>query len=342
MAFRASEGGFSFKEAAEVVDEHLGARLEEMRRFTRGLRNSNFRLDLADGSTCVLRVFHGEDPAAQAVEVLALRHLAARPEAAGLPVPRVLGHGRGPESGSPYVLLTFLPGVNAGRGLPGLAEEERPAFAAALGGLMARLHSVPPPLPGFGRWLRVERDAVVPDGGPRPGALSFEQASFAHALRRCREEGLLSAEGARLAERFVARRWHAFDEREAAVFVHHDLHADNVLMEPRAAAEGGLRISGLLDFEHARGRAAEYDWVMAAWSLPEDGSDLALEAPGPLLRAFLEGYAAVRPLHPLWRERWLCYQMIKAVGFLAYKPAYVDFIEWNRRHVLRLASLDAG
>lgn len=336
-----SDGGFSFKEAAAVVEEHLAGRLEAMRRFPRGLRNENYRLDLADGSSCVLRVFCPADAPAQAVEVLALSHLAARPEAAGLPVPRLLGHGRGPESGAPYVLMSFLPGANAGRGLPNLDAAERVAFARALGALMAALHGVPTPVPGFGRWLRVEpRGVAVLDHGPRPGAACFEQESFAHALRRCREEGLLSAEGARLAERFVTRRWDAFDDREPAVFVHHDLHADNVLVE-RSPGQPGLAITGLLDFEHARGRAAEYDWVMAMWSFPDDGSDLALEAPGPLTRAFLEGYASVRPLHPRWRQRWLCYQMIKAVGFLAYKPAYMDFIEWNRQHVFRLAALDA-
>lgn len=349
-AHEAREGkpgrGFTIKEAAAVVEEHLGgARLVSMRPLPGGLRNANYRLATSVGP-CALRVFAREDRLKQAEEEIALRHLARASDPVTLPVPRVLGAGLWRDTCQPYLLLSMLPGAPPGRGLPWLGQVERLRFSRQLGRLMAMLHDVPPPVPGFGTWVAADPPPGAEPAGAswrladprdRPGILSYEREGFTRVVRRCLREGWLSDEAASAARRFVERRMAFFREDEPAVFVHHDLHADNTLLE----GEGGsLAITGLLDFEHARGRAAEYDWVMALWSLPEDGTSADYSRVGPLRRAFMEGYAEVRPAHPEWRERLLAYEMIKAVGFLVYKPAYADFLERNRDHVFRLLDMD--
>lgn len=320
--------GFTLKEAAALAEEHLGgARVRGLRPLSGGRRNQNYRLATDAGFACVLRVFDRTDRAKWEEESIALAHLERH--APELPVPRVLGRGVWGEGGEPYLLLSLLPGRPVGRGLPSLDGAAQAKASFAMGDFLARLHATPLPAPGYGLWCEgAERQA---------DPVAFERDGFERASRRCVREGWLTERLAASAVRFLERRLRAFDPTEPAVFCHHDLHADNVLFTSDGEE---LRLSGVVDFEHARGRSREYDWVMALWSLPDDGTAADYGELGPLRRAFLDGYARLHGLHAAWRERLLAFEMIKAVGFLVYKPAYAEFLTRNREHVVRLLRLD--
>lgn len=314
----------SVKDLMMVLEAHgLGHDLRRYRFLPYGRRNLNVFLETGDGRRFSLRVYGRGADIHRDGEEQTLRWLADHPPGP-VAVPQVMGKGELPDAGLPYLLLSFLEGKVPGRGFRHVPPEGQLSLARSWGEALGHLHGVPLPREGFGPFW---------EGESQGSARLFEEAEFAKRAAQALSEGWLSEGQAFFARQFVEAHLAYLGEAEEPVFCHQDLHGENILY---AGEGGGARVVAFLDFEHARARFAEMDWVMPFWSLPPDGTAEDYRQLGPLRRAFLEGYRSVSPLHPRWRERLLLGEMIKAVGFLAAKEAYLDFLHENREKVQAL------
>lgn len=225
-----------------------------------GVENTNYRLDVDQGSF-VLTLFEGRTDAAALPFCLGLtRHAAER----GLPCARALTDADelmvGVLNGRPAAILNWLPGAAKVR--PTLVEQR------AAGALLARLHLAAADYPA-------QRENPV---GPKARRALFDRCS---ARAAAADRSLL--------ERVAP--W--MDERApdpSATLprgpIHADYFPDNILFEDGA-------VSGLIDFYFACVDALAYDLAIAlsAWGFDETGAPLP-EA----LRAFQAGYESIRPL----------------------------------------------
>jgi len=234
-------------------------RLRGLTPIAEGVENTNYRLDVDQGSF-VLTLFEGRTDAAALPFCLGLtRHAAER----GLPCARALTDEDGGMIGRlndrPAAILNWLPG--AARPRPTLADQ------TAAGVLLARLHLAAADYPAH-------RDNPV---GP-----AARRALFA----RC---------GARAtgADRALLERMAPWVGDGAPDFtglprgpIHADYFPDNILFE-------GGAVSGLIDFYFACVDALAYDLAIAlsAWGFDENGAPLPAA-----LKAFQAGYESIRPL----------------------------------------------
>ena len=225
-----------------------------------GVQNTNYRLDVDQGSF-VLTLFEGRTDAAALPFCLGLtRHAAER----GLPCARPLtdqdGRVIGRLNDRPAAILNWLPG--AARARPTLAEQ------TAAGALLARLHLAAADYPA-------RRDNPV---GPAARRALFDRCS-ARATGADR----------RLLDRLAPWVGEGAPDPAAGLPrgpIHADYFPDNILFEEDA-------VSGLIDFYFACVDTLAYDLAIAlsAWGFEKNG------APSPAaLKAFQAGYEAVRPL----------------------------------------------
>lgn len=225
-----------------------------------GVENTNYRLDVDQGSF-VLTLFEGRtDEAALPFCLGMTRHAAER----GLPCARALTDEDGGMIGRlndrPAAILNWLPGAPTAQ--PTLADQ------SAAGALLARLHLAAADYPAH-------RDNPV---GPAARRALFDRCT-------ARATG---------ADRALLERMAPWVGEGAPDFVgdlprgpiHADYFPDNILFE------GGV-ISGLIDFYFACIDSLAYDLAIAlsAWGFDEEG------APIPAgLAAFQAGYETLRPL----------------------------------------------
>jgi homoserine kinase type II len=222
-----------------------------------GAANSSFRLDTpGDGQAYVLTALDNHDEASA-------RHLARITRAftgLGLPTAHVVANTAGEDitvlHRKPYLLKELIPG--------GVEDPLPEALLPEAGELLARLHG----FPSDGLDLPVGTRRL--NSTHRAATAEFQDRAFASWL-----EAQLTSIGR-----------HEADHRRAAVPIHGDLFADNLIVRP----DGGLSV---IDWETASLDDPLLDLGMAAVGLCQtpDGR-LSSER----LRLLLRGYDRLRPL----------------------------------------------
>lgn len=249
-----------------------------LKRLT-GERDTNFRLDEADGSQWVLKISHPEeDPGVGAFQAEALIHVVATDP--GLPVPRV----RPTVDGRPWHLLPagetpdgharMVRVVSWMEGVPAASRPQGPGSRAALGRVMARLDKA---LQGFSHPGQ-DHDLVW-------------DLSRAHELRD-RLEHVTDPDLRRLTSDVLeahAADWGPRAARLRRQVIHNDMNPHNILMEDGAED----KLAGIIDFGDMVAAPLVNELGVALSYQPTDGDD-PLAAAGEVLAA----YHAIYPLTP--------------------------------------------
>ena len=247
-----------------------------LKRLT-GERDTNFRLDEADGSQWVLKISHpDEDPGVGAFQCAAQIHVAAVDPS--LPVPRV----RHALDGQPWHVLAaeetpdghprLVRVVSWMEGVPVASRPQGPASRAALGRVMARLDKALKDFSHPGQ----DHDLVW-------------DLSRAHALRD-RLHHITDPEWRRLVVEVLeahANDWGPRAARMRRQVIHNDMNPHNILMDPGAED----RLAGIIDFGDMVAAPLVNELGVALSYQPTDGEH-PLAAAGEVLAA----YHAVYPL----------------------------------------------
>lgn len=239
-----------------------------------------YRLDLDDGSAVVFK--HYDEHYKQHYIVSGERYAERLLQPLDVPITRYLAQD---ESLTwlpfPFAITNFLPGVT----LKSLAAEPDVSDGwRQMGMLMRKLHSVR--APGYGRF---GQDGVV---DPVASNAEATRNSLAYAFAQFRKYGAEPSLADKL-EAIVALRLDAMTWSAGAVFAHHDLHPNNVLVE--RGADGRLRLSGLIDFGNARAADAVSDLASSIFFTEHE-----MPGSGPFI---LEGYGPIDhpdPTGALW------------------------------------------
>lgn len=252
-----------------------------LKRLT-GERDTNFRLDEADGSRWVLKISHpDEDPAVGAFQAEAQIHVAAMDP--DLPVPRVrldldgrpwhrLEADRTPD-GHPRLVRV----VGWLEGVPVASRPQGPASRAALGRVMARLDKA---LAGFSH--------------PGQDHHLVWDLSRAHELRD-RLRHVDDPDLRRLTSDVLeahAADWGPRAARLRRQVIHNDMNPHNVLMD----AAGGDRLAGIIDFGDMVAAPLVNELGVALSYQPTEGAQ-------PLAAA-AEVLAAYHAVYPLTAEEF--------------------------------------
>lgn len=227
-----------------------------------------FRLDLANGSSVVLKTYRDLLQKAPLKEAYAARLL----DGLDLPVTRYLALDE-TRTRLPFrfAITNHLPGVTVGSlaGEPDVADLYR-----QMGALLRKLHAVP--MAAYGHF---DETGIV---APVATNQQFLREQAAHAFGQFRHFGGDTAL-ARQLEGIVAPRTHQVGHSRGAVFAHDDFHPDNVLAE--RGTDGQLKLTGLIDFGNARAADAGWDLAKALFCCEHDapGSTAPLrEGYGPI------------------------------------------------------------
>ncbi|MEO6395378.1 MAG: aminoglycoside phosphotransferase family protein [Devosia sp.] len=207
-----------------------------------GGSDAAFRLDLADGTTLVLKTYDdltGKAPAGESYATGLLANL-------DLPVARYLLRDetctRLPFR---YAITTYLRGsaVATFRDDPEII-----ALYREMGALLRRLHTIR--LPGFGHF---DADGVC---HPVPDNATYMLGLAEHAFAQFRKYGASDKLATRL-EAIVSARSDLFTQSRGPVFAHDDLHPNNVLAD--RDPDGRLHVTGVIDFGNARAADPIFD-----------------------------------------------------------------------------------
>ncbi len=211
-----------------------GLRVVSAAPLTSGLRNTNYRLELAGDTAAVLRLYAADPEACgrEAAVLAAIRGLA--------PVPRVRYFDA--TAAPPFALLDWLSGVPMHEILDDTDDATTLALAAVCGAALAGVHSIRFSVAGF---LGPDMDVVRPMPAWAPVALDtlagpVENRLGSDLAARLRETVESSAD-------CVAAVW------SDAVLVHADYKPWNLLVQradPGSATEP-WRLTGILDWEFA-------------------------------------------------------------------------------------------
>ncbi|MEZ4865437.1 MAG: aminoglycoside phosphotransferase family protein [Caldilineaceae bacterium] len=215
-------------------------------------------LTLSDGAKVVLKLPFNQRKLQRETRILTL--LQGR-----LPVPTVLASWQGDETTAGALLLSWLPGAPA-------TNDATPALAYGMGELLAQLHQVR--TRGFG------------DDYDTPSQSTDWQARLVEYISSWETEcsPALPTTFVQQAVTTYQTLLQRLPPPDGPCLVHMDYRPGNILVD-------GEAITGLIDFESARGGSAERDFVKMREELWLNNP--ATEAP------FLSGYAAVRPLPDL-------------------------------------------
>ena len=167
----------------------------------------------------------------------------------------------------PFLILTELPGGLYAELAPGLDGGQRATIAGELGELLRRLHGLPLPPPAAGWPLASSWDRFMMMLQRRRREASGEQ----------RRLGLLPPHLCEQLDGWLPDPDQLVDKSRAPVFVHGDLHAEHVFVDPEQAT-----LAGIIDFTDAYAGDCRYDLV--ALHVGTFGLDPTL------LRACLEAY----------------------------------------------------
>ena len=201
-----------------------------------------------------------------------------------LPVPHVINAWI-PEDDTPgAMLLSHLPGAI-------IEEQVTLGLARELGVLLASLHTHR--LPWYG-------EAFEPADPAAQDWWEIMRQRFQDWLRWC--DGVVAESLLRSIVAAYASLSAGLPEPDGPCWVHADFRPGNVLVSDS-------RVTGLIDFESARGGSADYDFVKISLEVWD-------AVPGAQ-EAFLSGYDSVRP-HPDISRTLTLYQLHNAVGGLAW------------------------
>ncbi|MEO3828249.1 phosphotransferase [Actinomadura sp. B10D3] len=281
----------------------LGARVTGLQRLSGGASRETWSFD-AGGRALILR----RDPPAVLDPTAMAREAALLVSAAdaGVPVPRLVGHGDDLE-GTAYLIMERLEGETIPRRL--LRDDRfaavRPGLARELGGILARLHTMEP-VPG------------LPDDDP----LTTLKALYSEFEMRPAVE--------------LALRWlddHRPPSSGRRTVVHGDFRNGNLMIDT-----GG--VTGVLDWElaHLGDPAEDLGWLcVKAWRF---GSPQPVGGFGPR-DDLLAGYAAAGGTPPApeelhWWEvygtlRWLILCRHQAERYLSGSDRSIEYAVLGRR-----------
>lgn len=236
------------------------------------------RVTLPSGERLILKIPYARHKLLRELAALdALQH--------SLPVPKVIDAWIPEGEGCGAMLLSHLPGRI-------IEEPVTPMLAHELGVLLARLHTHR--LPWYG-------EAFEPADPEAQEWWKVMCERFADWLRSC--DGVVDA--GLIQDIYAVHRVLSNDlpHPDGPCWVHADFRPANVLIESHH------QITGLIDFESARGGSADYDFVKMSLEVWD-------AVPGTE-EAFLEGYDSIRP-HPDVDRSLAFYQLHNAVGGLAW------------------------
>lgn len=227
--------------ARAIVDRHLGRPLAGFAPLTGGFFNAAYKIDLADGPPCVLKVAPPPE-----VPIMAYERGIMRAEAAAMglarartamPVPRVLAYDDAHDLlPSDFYLMEFVPGRPLDQLRDALPAEGQARIDRRVGALLAELNAVTgdafgylaaPAAPGLG-WRAVFTamlEGVLTDGEAIGAALPAPYPEL-RAL--------------------IAANAPALDAVREPRLVHWDLWDGNIFVDPVSGA-----LTGVIDFERA-------------------------------------------------------------------------------------------
>jgi Ser/Thr protein kinase RdoA (MazF antagonist) len=293
-----------------------GARVVAARPLTSGLRNTNYRIELADGARLLLRLYVA-DPGACAREAGLLTAMTGR-----VAVPHVLHSDA--DAMPPFALLEWLEGQALDEVLAGADELTARELAAVCGAALAAIHHARFPAPGF---LGPEMRVVAPMPAWAPTVLDVLAGRVAERLGpelagRVRKS-VESNAGA------VEQVW------SEAVLVHADYKPWNLLV--RRAAEPEADVGAEREPEREPESAAAVPWQVAGildWEFACAGCKLIdfatflrgeAELPAGFGDAFASGYlAAGGDLPPGWRRLTRLVDLLNLMQLLAWADGTAD------------------
>jgi len=295
-----------------VGDAMPGARVVAVAPLRSGLRNTNYRLALADGDVVVLRLYVADTDAC-AREAAVLAAMAGRVQA-----PRVLHSDAA--AAPPFAVLEWLDGRSLDEVLGGVDAATACQLAAACGAALARIHEIHFPAAGF---LGPEMSVIRPM--PAWGA-AVGEALDGRVVERLGPE--LSDRVRATVDsnaRAVEPAW------SEAVLVHADFRASNLLVREVAEtssvshrrlgrdeadrstdpAAGGWRLTGILDWEFACAGCRLIDFA----TFPRDENS----RPPGFGHAFAAAYLAAGGTLPAnWRRLTRLVDLLNLVHLLAW------------------------
>ena len=235
------------EEAVALVAAALGTRVRRVGKDTIGASHAVYFLTLEDGREVVARLsIHAEHDLARdlwATEVCRQQ---------GVPAPQVLAARTDRSQGTPFAVLSRLPGLPA-KGVA-LSPPEREVVFAQMGRFLARIHRLR--LAGYGELRPVQRHvADVPlaarYAGTAPSLFDFVLSGVERPLRELDAlrshpswpAGALSTAYVQRLLACYARERDLLNLRQA-VLVHGDYRLKNALLD-------GSRVSGIVDYELA-------------------------------------------------------------------------------------------
>ena len=262
-----------------------------------GYSGTSIRVTFADGKRAVLKIVNGYSVVDASDQAAVAAH-AASAGFTGVCAPLPVSHpgAAGPfiferADGTPVMMLSFVDGVAADKVLAKASGTLGGALLRSVGGALAALHSVPVSADAGGHLRSCENGSGACDVSKHmSGERLAKMKGSAHTRSHPFVTGFYEAELASLNESMRAPGL-------PRGVLHGDPFLDNMLADPDS---GELR--GLVDLEDFCTGPLLFDVACCA-------SASCFRADGALdvrrLRALLEGYAAVRPLTALERERFL-------------------------------------
>lgn len=277
-----------------------GQEIRHIQLLSGGYRNQNYLLELASKSApdtrhplpkAVLRV--SQDLTAAGKELALLAHLSDI-----LPVPKILASRQ--TSAHVFALLEWKPGQLAA-GLPdSLPSDAYAAIGAAIGAVLAQIHSVELSGCGF-------LNARLEISEPMPHLADAWLAYMREVLHGKRAESRLGVDTCKQLLRLLTRQEALLrDLKPSNRLVHSDFNLKNLLVTEQ---DGFWHVSAILDWEFAH----------AGSPLVDLGNFFRFESdlPPALFSGFLQTYqAAAGPLPVQWRSQAMLLDLAAMCNFL--------------------------
>ena len=241
-----------------------------------------------------------------------------------LPYPPIVGYGRAPFG--EWLLQRRLPGEVLARAWPGLREDERADAVRQVGGVLRSIHAVSSQRGPWGPITSVIAEGGVEAPHQLPPSRLLELLVRARALPNVEREVLDDATA------LVRRAASALDDGHRWGLVHGDLHFENLLWR-----DG--RITGVLDFEHARSGPPDLDLEVILRFCEEPALHVAEDYASSLNRRQFRGvvswleqaYPALFS-HPRLEERIALFSLSYDVPLLLRHPPRVPPRELPPHH----------
>ena len=230
----------SLEQAQAIAQTHLGQPLNSFAELADGYFNAAYRLDLADGSTRVLkvaplgqiRVLRYEKNIMQA-EVGALRLVRQQTE---MPVPQVYIHDTSRAIlPADYFLMDFIPGISFWNLRKDLPESDQQAIERESGRFLRQMNQIRGQ--GFGYFAAAERFPNWPECFDHMIQGVLQDGQDAGIVLPLAYDDLLS---------FARSKYDCLRSVTTPSLVHWDLWDGNIFVDPATRA-----ITGIIDFERA-------------------------------------------------------------------------------------------